>query len=317
MRLLAEHRGYRNIGDLPRLKVSQILEWADAFQAQTGRWPTMRSGPVAGTSTETWHRLDSALRRGARGFARPHFAPPAAGQISWGAESNQSAALDRGIDLALGQAPSPPDGSLAERSVWGRRGRPRRNLAADRSFPAGRGAGFAGRFLAGPACSLNTAACAISGACLPTPWSRFFGGPTHTTGGPGSGPRGTWERSPSAGETWRAVQAALNRGQRGLHGGSSVPRLLAEHRGVRHPQDKMRFTLAQIRAWAAAHLKRTGQWPTPVAEPIPEAPEETWQRVNGALREGRRGLRGGSSLFRLCPRHCRNGQHPTDRKQSR
>ena len=74
-RLLAEHRGYRNIGDLPRLKVSQILEWADAFQVQTGRWPTMRSGPVAGASNETWHRLDSALRRGARGL-RGHTSLP-------------------------------------------------------------------------------------------------------------------------------------------------------------------------------------------------------------------------------------------------
>src|SRR5271156_1195380 len=32
-KLLAEHRGYRNIGNLPRLTVSQILRWADAFHA--------------------------------------------------------------------------------------------------------------------------------------------------------------------------------------------------------------------------------------------------------------------------------------------
>jgi len=119
------------------------------------------------------------------------------------------------------------------------------------------------------------------------------------------------------GETWRAVHAALNRGQRGMPGGSSLARLLADRRGLRHPHDRPRLTLAQIRAWATAHLERTGKWPTPVGVPIPEAPEETWRRVNGALREGRRGLRGGSSLFRLCPRNFRKAQQPTDRKQSR
>ena len=134
----------------------------------------------------------------------------------------------------------------------------------------------------------------------------------------GQWPQGHMGAIPEApGETWHAVQAALSQGRRGLPGGSSLPRLLADHRGVRHPQDKMRFTLAQIRAWAAAHLERTGKWPTSVDEPIPEAPEETWRRINTALREGLRGLRGGSSLFRLCPRRCRNAQHPTGRKQSR
>jgi hypothetical protein len=36
------------------------------------------------------------------------------------------------------------------------------------------------------------------------------------------------------GETWQAVDAALYQGLRDLPGGSSLARLLAEHRGVRN-----------------------------------------------------------------------------------
>ena len=40
------------------------------------------------------------------------------------------------------------------------------------------------------------------------------------------------------GETWLAVNAALLAGQRGLPGGSSLARVLKEHRGVCNPGDK-------------------------------------------------------------------------------
>jgi hypothetical protein len=49
---------------------------------------------------------------------------------------------------------------------------------------------------------------------------------------------GEWPPSVAApipeapGETWSAVNAALRVGVRGLPGGSSLPRLLREHRGV-------------------------------------------------------------------------------------
>ena len=38
--MLAEHRGYRNIANLPDLTVPQILTWVDGFRARTGEWPT-------------------------------------------------------------------------------------------------------------------------------------------------------------------------------------------------------------------------------------------------------------------------------------
>lgn len=66
-KLLAQHRGYRNVADLPPLSTRQILQWAALHFAKRHRWPTHKSGPVPGT-TETWMRIDDALRKGFRGL---------------------------------------------------------------------------------------------------------------------------------------------------------------------------------------------------------------------------------------------------------
>jgi hypothetical protein len=46
------------------LSETQILLWADAYREATGRWPTRKSGHVAGTICETWGGVDRALRLG-------------------------------------------------------------------------------------------------------------------------------------------------------------------------------------------------------------------------------------------------------------
>jgi hypothetical protein len=103
----------------------------------------------------------------------------------------------------------------------------------------------------------------------------------------------------TGGETWYAVESALKMGARGLPGGSSLIRLLAEHRGVTNPADKPRLTPALIREWARSHQERTGKRPTADSGPVAEAPGETWRGVNHALWQGLRGLPGGSSLSKL------------------
>jgi hypothetical protein len=52
----------------PPLTVEQILAWADAHHARTGKWPTIRSGPIADAPVETWKAIDHALVRGHRGL---------------------------------------------------------------------------------------------------------------------------------------------------------------------------------------------------------------------------------------------------------
>jgi hypothetical protein len=90
--------------------------------------------------------------------------------------------------------------------------------------------------------------------------------------------------------------------------------LLAQQRAVRNHKALPRLTVAAILAWADIHRSRTGQWPSHKSGPIIGAPGETWAAVEGALREGCRGLPGGSSLHQLLMKHGRKtGRSPRSR----
>jgi hypothetical protein len=101
------------------------------------------------------------------------------------------------------------------------------------------------------------------------------------------------------GETWQAVDHALGRGTRGLPGGSSMPRLLAEHRGARNKAALPPLTEAGILDWAEAHHRRTGRWPTAKSGSNADVLGETWKAVAMGLWQGLRGMPGGDSLVRL------------------
>jgi hypothetical protein len=104
-------------------------------------------------------------------------------------------------------------------------------------------------------------------------------------------------------ETWANVDHALRVGLRALPARSSLARLLAEQRGVRNIHGQPPLTVEQILAWADAHLARTGAWPTKKSGFLPEAKNEKWCDLDGALQHGRRGLPGGSSLPKLLAEH--------------
>jgi hypothetical protein len=69
-------------------------------------------------------------------------------------------------------------------------------------------------------------------------------------------------------------------------------------RTLRRPE----LTVAGILAWADAQHARTGAWPTKQGGRVRENLNESWPRIDGALRKGFRGLAGGSSLARLLDR---------------
>src|SRR5262245_7306945 len=95
--------------------------------------------------------------------------------------------------------------------------------------------------------------------------------------------------------TWGGIDSALSNGLRGLPGGSSLARLLAESRGRRNHLDSPPLTIEQILAWADAHHERTGEWPLKERSGhVQEAPHETWAAIHAALRVGGRGLPGGT-----------------------
>ena len=117
--------------------------------------------------------------------------------------------------------------------------------------------------------------------------------------------RGDWPKAGSgpvedaAGETWCGIHHALQRGKRGLPSGSSLPRLLHEHRGAPNHYDRPRLTGEQILAWADAFYERHGHWPQVRSGPIEGAPGESWAGIEAALTTGKPGLPGGSSLLRF------------------
>jgi hypothetical protein len=78
-------------------------------------------------------------------------------------------------------------------------------------------------------------------------------------------------------------------------------------------RDASPLTLKQILAWAKAHRRRTGRWPSAASGPVAEAPGQTWRGIDQALAGGFRGLAGGSSLAKLLDEY-RRAPHRQGRK---
>ena len=73
-----------------------------------------------------------------------------------------------------------------------------------------------------------------------------------------------------------------------------------------------RLTITQILAWADAHHRRTGRWPSAGAGRIAGA-GITWAAVESALARGHRGLPGGSSLSKVLDTYRRRPTRPRHR----
>jgi hypothetical protein len=297
--LLAQHRGLRNPGRLPRLTQRQVLAWADAHRRRTGAWPNYASGPVPEAPGETWIGVDSALRQGWRG-------------LPGGSSLARLLARHRGVRNLMDLP------RLTEEQVLAWADAHRHRTGAWPNYASGPVPGAAGENWLALDWSLRYGHRGLPGGAslarllerrrgvrnlmhLPRlarrqvlAWADAHHGRTGEWPSAQSGP------IPEApGETWRAVDTALRQGGRGLPGGSSLARLLERHRGVRNPMDLPPLMERQILAWADAHRRRTGAWPKADSGPIPGTGGESWSGVDSALRRGGRGLRGGSSLHRL------------------
>jgi hypothetical protein len=124
---------------------------------------------------------------------------------------------------------------------------------------------------------------------------------------------GQWPRKTSGpvrdgylGDNWLKIDNALKLGLRGLDGGSTLARLLVEARGVRSPRYLPELSEETILAWADRHHRRTGDWPNDQSGEVAEAEGEDWHNIDAALRQGLRGLPGGSSLAQLLHEYRRN-----------
>jgi len=104
-------------------------------------------------------------------------------------------------------------------------------------------------------------------------------------------------------DTWSSVDAALNKGYRGLPGKSTLSRLLHQERGKFHPSTLPKLSEEQILEWMDEHHARTGEWPTKDSGPVQACPSEHWLAIDGNLYKGLRGLPGKTSLARLAIQH--------------
>jgi hypothetical protein len=283
----------------PPLTAGQILAWADEHHRRTGRWPHSESGPIPGSSGDTWCAVYMALVQGIRGLPGNDTLAKLLARHRGVAHPAEPSTLTvrqilRWADRhrrRTGHWPTPNSGPVAGRRAltW--------KLINDeltRGLPGLSGGKTLARLLAEQGGAQNLGHLPPLRIDLILEWAdRYY---TQT---------GAWPRrdsGPVAGakdETWLRVDRRLRRGGRGLPGGSSLPRLLAEARGVRNMSAVPPLHVAQILAWARAHRRRTGRWPSAASGPVVGAPGETWNAVNAALAFGKRGLPGGSSLAKL------------------
>jgi hypothetical protein len=236
--ILIEHRGIRSKGYAPPLLIPQILAWADAFHACTGKWPTQQSGTVTEAPGEKWLGIENALSRGLRG-------------LPGGSSLARLFAQERGTHYARDVRSI----TIADILRW-----------AD-GYKEHHGK-----------------------------WPNVDSGPIPE----------------SPGETWRSVQNDLQVGRRGLPARSSIQRLLADHRGRRHIRRLPDLTIGQILAWIDAYRARTGRWPKRSDGPISEPDGDNWRAVDYALKKGNRGLPGGLTLANLIAQERRRRTRSND-----
>ena len=87
----------------------------------------------------------------------------------------------------------------------------------------------------------------------------------------------------TTGETWKGVQVALVKGNRGLPGGSSLAKLLAQERSVRNRKAGPSLSNEQILVWADSHFRAKGEWPNSSTGPILGVNGESWAAMNHVL----------------------------------
>jgi hypothetical protein len=306
--LLEARRGVRNIAHLPRLTIRKILEWADAHHDRTGAWPHKDSGPVEGQPGEDWANVDAALRGGWRGLRKGSSLPRLLDRHRKVVNTRARPPLSEALILTwadehhrrTGSWPRRDDGAIrgSKGDTW---------LAVDTALSRER-RGLVGK---SSLAALLARSRGVPNPAQPLPLTEdlILGWVDAHRQRTGSWPRA--RNGPvldAPGETWPAINKALHEGHRTLPGGSSLAELLVRRRGVRNNWHLPPLTERQVLAWARAHQARTGRWPTGGAGPVHEAPEETWEGMDAALRKGRRGLPGGSSLRKLRDGQRRRGE---------
>jgi superfamily II DNA or RNA helicase len=297
--LLFEKRGVPNRLAKPDFDEDEIVAWADAYKKATGDWPTRDSGTVEGTAN-TWSAIDQALHKGGRGLeggtslallletergARNiRSLPPLKSKnvVKWAERYFKK--HKQWPTPASGQIDGAPDGETWMRVIGavqqGLRGLEKRTSLNALLREHGRNAE------SNRALRLKLTKEKIL-ELLRDYHERTGEWPGELTKDP---------ELEKTGLNWRKVDRALREGARGLPGSSSIAKLLAAELGVRNGNRPGKLRESQIRAWALAYKKKTGEWPSRDSGDVDGAPGEKWANIHQALRTGKRGLQSGMTL---------------------
>jgi len=98
------------------------------------------------------------------------------------------------------------------------------------------------------------------------------------------------------GESWNAVSHALSDGIRGIKHKTTLGRVV---NALKVQEFGPILMLGDIALWARAFYRRHGTWPERYSGRIPDAPGETWLKIDNALRHQLRGIKRSTSLDRF------------------
>lgn len=290
------------VGKHSPLSIAMILSDADRFYTEKNRWPKRSDGIIQWRLPETWSRYDAALNRGNRGLILK-------------SSLAQLLATYRGVHNPQRKRNLPPlneamviadaDRYFLENKRWPKYHsgvipwRHSESWSSYNNFLRRGGRGLSGN--SSLARLLEKHRKVRNHANLPklteqtilSDADRF-----HIE-------NGRWPRYEDGSiswripETWGSYNAALSSGARGLHGGSSLAKLLEKHRGVRNSMNLPHMSEKQILLDADRWFLEHNAWPIRKSGSIPWRDSETWYRYDDNLKSGGRGLPGGSSLSKL------------------
>ena len=298
-RVLQEHRNARYKENLPRLTYRQVLLWADAHKERTGSWPHAHVGPITGTD-ETWAGIDQALSKGRRGLLP-------------GLSLAKLLAKKRGVrhyherpDLTIAQVLTWADQYHRKFGTWPKADSTPISSTTDtwstinHALKKGRRSLPGGQSLASLLHQKRGVVNHLAKSDLSVRQILEWADAHHAKHG--KWPHAKAGRINGTDENWSAINVALRVGVRGLAGGTSLARLLARKRARKTHLDATMLTVDQILIWADEFFRRKGTWPIRSSGRI-RGTQETWARVNDALKGGYRGLPGSSSLAAVLVKH--------------
>jgi hypothetical protein len=212
------------------LSEEQILAWADAHHQRTGTWPTVHDGPIENAPGETWSGVENALRAGLRGLAGG--ASLAALLAENRGKRHQKNAPSLTVDEILAWA----DEHRARTGSWPKNNSGLVEGAVGETWSAINAAlrtgtrGLPGnsslaRLLAEHRNVRNQGNLPILTVEQVVNWIDAYYSRSGKWPAQGSGPV-----VGAPGETWMNINQALQKGLRGFPGGSSLARLIDEHR---------------------------------------------------------------------------------------